>query len=81
MQNIFFFFCQDQVWIEIFKNVVWTLKYMNVCDMSVIYEYKGVEYMKSHLPWQFQDKWLLYFLVSATRRAEFVELLIQGTDF
>lgn len=54
---------------------------MNFWDMSVIYEYKGVEYMKSHLPWQFQDKWLLYFLVSATCRAEFVELLIQGTDF
>lgn len=57
------------------KNVVWVLKYMNFWDISMIYEYKGVEYLKSDLPWQMWDKCLLYFLVS-----EFMELLIQGTD-
>lgn len=33
-----------------FENIVWTLKYMNFWDTSVIYEHRGVEYLKSDLP-------------------------------
>ena len=54
---------------------------MNFWGISVISEYRGVEDLKGDLHWQIQDECSLCFLVFAICAAEFVVLLIEGTDF
>lgn len=60
------------------KNIKDTIGHSNMhfWDITVIYEYRGIECLESGLPWQTWAKCLLGFMVPATCRTEFMTLLI-----